>query len=123
LTEASLDDLRDESDMLLSLMVWHPGRNQEVFAMPKTTRKRRRTDNGLQWQSGQAAQVVSVPQPTWVTPKPSRKAPVGKSLLIRGPVDPGLYQADGDFLLKSMGIFFHALLGGFDKCCRLFAGP
>jgi len=69
------DGLADESDILLSLIVWHPGSNQEDFAMPK---RRRRTDNGLQWQSGQAAQVVFVPQPTWVTQKPSRRPRLGK---------------------------------------------
>ena len=28
------DGLADESDILLSLIVWHPGSNQEDFAMP-----------------------------------------------------------------------------------------
>jgi hypothetical protein len=38
-------------------------------------------------------------------------------------VDPGLYQADGDFLLKSMGIFSMRFWGCFDSVADSLLGP
>jgi hypothetical protein len=101
------DGSPDESDMLLSLIVWHPGRNQEDFAMPN--------DAG--------APIIAcsgnlVKLRRWCLSRSQRGSlkakslsPVGKSLFDPRAVEPRSFiKPMGIFCLK-YGDFFNALLG------------
>jgi hypothetical protein len=119
LTGGFLDGSRDESDTLLSLIVCHPGRNQEDFAMPN--------DAGapIMACSGNLVKLRRwcVSRSQRGSSKPSRCPLVGKKPLDPRAVEPrSLFEPMGIFCLK-YGDSFNALSGFAWTVCRRFTGP